>query len=87
MKTPAEREPFEASNHRGYNDEIDLINEAIASGDAALTAHAISTVAWARGVADQAFVADACPSIGAVVKMLDVLGLELRVVPRTSILG
>lgn len=83
MKSPAEEEPSELSQYLGDKDEIVLINEAIASGDASLMAHAISTVAYARGVADQAFASDARPTIDRVVKMLDLLALELRVASKT----
>lgn len=67
------------SKHLSHVEDITVINEAIATGDPSLMAHAISSVAWAHGVVNQTFTAEAHPTIEGFVKMLDVLGLELRV--------
>jgi probable addiction module antidote protein len=84
--------PFDAAKHFAAKDaQTRLLNDALASGDAGYIAHALGTIAKARGMsqlADETGVSRAAlyasfsengnPSLDTVLKVTRALGLELQ---------
>lgn len=88
--------PFDAARHFATDEaQLDLIADALESGHPGYIAAALGTVAKARGMTHVATAAglnrqalytalqkDGNPTLGTVMKVLDVLDLKLQVAPR-----
>lgn len=84
--------PFDAAKHFVTKDaQTRLLNDALASGDAGYIAHALGTIARARGMSQLAeetgvsraalyasFSENGNPSLDTVLKVTQALGLELQ---------
>ena len=87
--------PFDAAKHlTDPTDQADLLNEALATGDAKYIAHALGVVARARGISSiagdagiarqslyRALSKDGNPTLDTVARVLASLGLQLAVRP------
>lgn len=87
--------PFDPAEHlRSTEDQIDLLNDAFATGDAAYIANALGTIARARGMSEVARGAGVTrealykslnktgdPKLTTFVSVLRSLGLDLKVLP------
>ncbi len=84
--------PFDASQHiTDEETQVELLSDALASGDRAYIAHALGVVARARGIADVAadtglqrqalyrsLSKDGNPTLDTLLKVLSTLGLRLQ---------
>lgn len=89
---PIKTKPFDAAKYFGTDEaQIDLVTDALKTGDAGYIAAAIGTIAKARGMTEVAREAglsrqalhktladDGNPTLGTVMKVLGVLGLRLE---------
>jgi len=90
--------PFDPMDHLDtIEDQVELLNDALATGDASVIGNIIGMIAAKRGVTNlsrdtglgrsslyKAVGADANPTLGTLLKVLDGLGLGLRATAREA---